>query len=329
MLLSAKKRKSSSLFNKSKTSINLALILFIINFFIFSANQESIFLKSIKRSLNLTPYSLSFFLDNLSNGIDSVLQYFHFKKTLIEENHNLQNQLYLLNNQILLQENLILDNQELQNKLEIKEKYFDHSVIAKILKINYSGKNHHFLINKGQSDQIQAGHIVVDDKGILGQVIDVQTDRSTVKTIRSKDFYLTGYILINKGQSDQIQAGHIVVDDKGILGQVIDVQTDRSTVKTIRSKDFYLTGYILINSKPYQTLVQGNNQNLTINYFSKNIPIQIGDSIFTTGDDVFIPEDVRIGKVAELQQSELKDFYKVIIKPASNPNQQKYLIVLK
>jgi rod shape-determining protein MreC len=279
MLLSAKKRKSSSLFNKSKTSINLALILFIINFFIFSANQESIFLKSIKRSLNLTPYSLSFFLDNLSNGIDSVLQYFHFKKTLIEENHNLQNQLYLLNNQILLQENLILDNQELQNKLEIKEKYFDHSVIAKILKINYSGKNHHFLINKGQSDQIQAGHIVVDDKGILGQVIDVQTDRSTVKTIRSKDFYLTGYILIN--------------------------------------------------SKPYQTLVQGNNQNLTINYFSKNIPIQIGDSIFTTGNDVFIPEDVRIGKVAELQQSELKDFYKVIIKPASNPNQQKYLIVLK
>ena len=279
MLLSAKKRKSSSLFNKSKTSINLALILFIINFFIFSANQESIFLKSIKRSLNLTPYSLSFFLDNLSNGIDSVLQYFHFKKTLIEENHNLQNQLYLLNNQILLQENLILDNQELQNKLEIKEKYFNHSVIAKILKINYSGKNHHFLINKGQSDQIQAGHIVVDDKGILGQVIDVQTDRSTVKTIRSKDFYLTGYILIN--------------------------------------------------SKPYQTLVQGNNQNLTINYFSKNIPIQIGDSIFTTGDDVFIPEDVRIGKVAELQPSELKDFYKVIIKPASNPNQQKYLIVLK
>ena len=279
MLLSAKKRKSSSLFNKSKTSINLALLLFIINFFIFSANQESIFLKSIKRSLNLTPYSLSFFLDNLSNGIDSVLQYFHFKKTLIEENHNLQNQLYLLNNQILLQENLILDNQELQNKLEIKEKYFDHSVIAKILKINYSGKNHHFLINKGQSDQIQAGHIVVDDKGILGQVIDVQTDRSTVKTIRSKDFYLTGYILIN--------------------------------------------------SKPYQTLVQGNNQNLTINYFSKNIPIQIGDSIFTTGDDVLIPEDVRIGKVAELQPSELKDFYKVIIKPASNPNQQKYLIVLK
>ena len=279
MLLSAKKRKSSSLFNKSKTSINLTLVLFIINFFIFSANQESIFLKSIKRSLNLTPYSLSFFLDNLSNGIDSVLQYFHFKKTLIEENHNLQNKLYLLNNQILLQENLILDNQELQNKLEIKEKYFDHSVIAKILKINYSGKNHHFLINKGRSDQIQAGHIVVDDKGILGQVTAVQTDRSTVKTIRSKDFYLTGYILIN--------------------------------------------------SKPYQTLVQGNNQNLTINYFSKNIPIQIGDSIFTTGDGVFIPEDVRIGKVAELQQSELKDFYKVIIKPASNPNQQKYLIVLK
>ena len=260
MLLSAKKRKSSSLFNKSKTSINLTLALFVINFFIFSAHQDSKFFKSIKSSLNLTSYSLSFFLDNLTYGIDSVHQYFLFKKTLI-------------------QENLILDNQELQNKLEIKEKYFNHSIIAKILKINYSGKNHHFLINKGESDQIQAGHIVVDDKGILGQIIDVQTDRSTVKTIRSKDFYLTGYLMIN--------------------------------------------------SKPYQTLVQGNNQNLTINYLSKNIPIQIGDSIFTTGDDMFIPEDLRIGKVAELQPSELKDFYKVIIKPASSPNNQKYLIVLK
>ena len=279
MLLSAKKRKSSSLFNKSKTSINLTLALFVINFFIFSAHQDSKFFKSIKSSLNLTSYSLSFFLDNLTNGIDSVYQYFLFKKTLIQENHELQNKLYFLNNQILLQENLILDNQELQNKLEIKEKYFDHSIIAKILKINYSGKNHHFLINKGESDQIQAGHIVVDDKGILGQIIDVQTDRSTVKTIRSKDFYLTGYLMIN--------------------------------------------------SKPYQTLVQGNNQNLTINYLSKNIPIQIGDSIFTTGDDMFIPEDLRIGKVAELQPSELKDFYKVIIQPASSPNNQKYLIVLK
>src|SRR5210317_201357 len=279
MLLSAKKRKSSSLFNKSKTSINLTLALFVINFFIFSAHQDSKFFKSIKSSLNLTSYSLSFFLDNLTYGIDSVHQYFHFKKTLIEENHELQNKLYFLNNQILLQENLILDNQELQNKLEIKEKYFDHSVIAKILKINYSGKNHHFLINKGLSDQIQAGHIVVDDKGILGQIINVQTDRSTVKTIRSKDFYLTGYLMIN--------------------------------------------------SKPYQTLVQGNNQNLTINYLSKNIPIQIGDSIFTTGDDMFIPGDLRIGKVTELQPSELKDFYKVIIKPASSPNNQKYLIVLK
>ena len=279
MLLSAKKRKSSSLFNKSKTSINLTLALFVINFFIFSAHQDSKFFKSIKSSLNLTSYSLSFFLDNITYGIDSVHQYFLFKKTLIQENHELQNKLYFLNNQILLQENLILDNQELQNKLEIKEKYFDHSIIAKILKINYSGKNHHFLINKGESDQIQAGHIVVDDKGILGQIIDVQTDRSTVKTIRSKDFYLTGYLMIN--------------------------------------------------SKPYQTLVQGNNQNLTINYLSKNIPIQIGDSIFTTGDDMFIPEDLRIGKVAELQPSELKDFYKVIIKPASSPNNQKYLIVLK
>lgn len=279
MLLSAKKRKSSSLFNKSKTSINLTLALFVINFFIFSAHQDSKFFKSIKSSLNLTSYSLSFFLDNLTYGIDSVHQYFLFKKTLIQENHELQNKLYFLNNQILLQENLILDNQELQNKLEIKEKYFNHSIIAKILKINYSGKNHHFLINKGESDQVQAGHIVVDDKGIVGQIIDVQTDRSTVKTIRSKDFYLTGYLMIN--------------------------------------------------SKPYQTLVQGNNQNLTINYLSKNIPIQIGDSIFTTGDDMFIPEDLRIGKVAELQPSELKDFYKVIIKPASSPNNQKYLIVLK
>ena len=154
MLLSAKKRKSSSLFNKSKISINLTLALFVINFFIFSAHQDSKFFKSIKSSLNLTSYSLSFFLDNLTYGIDSVHQYFLFKKTLIQENQELQNKLYFLKNQILLQENLILDNQELQNKLEIKEKYFDHSIIAKILKINYSGKNHHFLINKGGSDQI-------------------------------------------------------------------------------------------------------------------------------------------------------------------------------
>jgi rod shape-determining protein MreC len=68
------------------------------------------------------------------------------------------------------------ENHELKNKLNIKKNYFKESIVTQILNLNYNGKSHHFLIDKGEIDEVQTGQIVVDQSGIAGQVIEVNND---------------------------------------------------------------------------------------------------------------------------------------------------------
>ena len=90
------------------------------------------------------------------------------------------------------------ENLELNNKLNIQKKYFKDTIITQILNLNYQGQSHHFLVDKGEVDGVQTGQIVVDESGIVGQVIEVNNASSVIRTILSDQLYLTGYIKSGK-----------------------------------------------------------------------------------------------------------------------------------
>jgi rod shape-determining protein MreC len=167
-----------------------------------------------------------------------------------------------------------------KSELEKKQKkYFKDSVFTQVLNLNYQGQNHHFLVDKGETDGVYIGQIVVDKSGIVGQVIEVNNASSVVRTILSNELYLTGYI---------------------------------KSGKTI-----------------YQSLIHGDGRNLVVNYFNKTNNIKLGDGVFTTGDNLNIPKGLRIGKVKKLLNTDLNDFYKLVIEPSSNPYKERFLVIVK
>ena len=121
----------------------------------------------------------------------------------------------------------------------------------------------------------------------------------------------------------------IVVDQSGIVGQVVEANETSSVVRTILSDQLYLTGYIKSEKSIYQSLIKGDGYFLSIDYFSKTNNINLNDEVFTTGDNLNIPKGLRIGKVKKLINTELNDFYKVVVEPSSNPYKERFLIIVK
>ena len=279
MFFTSKKRKNKSLFSKNEINLNALLILLIINFFIFSSNQDNIFLNSIKKSLQLAPESISKIFDFSKSLIDDTSKYFISKKNLINQYDNLKEEHAKLKVDLMKLADVESENIELNNKLNIKKKYFNESIVCQILSLNYNSQSHHFLVDKGQIDGAQIGQIVVDQSGIVGQVVEANETSSVVRTILSDQLYLTGYI--KSGKSN------------------------------------------------YQSLIKGDNNFLSIDYFSKTNNINLNDEVFTTGDNLNIPKGLRIGKVKKLINTELNDFYKVVVEPSSNPYKERFLIIVK
>jgi rod shape-determining protein MreC len=279
MFLSSKKSKNKTLFSKNEISLNLLIILLIINFSIFSSNQDNRFFNPIKKSLKFGPQSISLIFEFGANLINDVSRYFISKQNLLNENENLQKENAELKAYVMQMADIESENYELNNKLNIQKKYFKDSLITQILNLNYQGQSHHFLVDKGEIDGIYTGQIVVDKSGIVGQVIEVNNTSSVIRTILSDQLYLTGYI----------KSGKII----------------------------------------YQSLIQGDGRNLTVNYFNKTNKINLGDEVFTTGDNLNIPKGLRIGKVKKLLNTELNDFYKIVIEPSSNPYKERFLVIVK
>ena len=279
MFLSSKKRKNRSLFSKHEINLNLLIVLLIVNFSVYSSNQDNSFLNSIKRSLQLAPQSISLIFEFGKDLINDVSSYFAFKQNLLNENENLQKENAELKAYVMQMADIESENLELNNKLNIQKKYFKDSVVTQILNLNYQGQNHHFLVDKGETDGVYIGQIVVDKSGIVGQVIEVNNASSVVRTILSNQLYLTGYI---------------------------------KSGKTI-----------------YQSLIHGDGRNLVVNYFNKTNNIKLGDEVFTTGDNLNIPKGLRIGKVKKLLNTDLNDFYKLVIEPSSNPYKERFLVIVK
>ena len=279
MFLSSKKRKNRSLFSKHEINLNLLIVLLIVNFSVYSSNQDNSFLNSIKRSLQLAPQSISLIFEFGKDLINDVSSYFAFKQNLLNENENLQKENAELKAYVMQMADIESENLELNNKLNIQKKYFKDSIVTQILNLNYQGQNHHFLVDKGETDGVYIGQIVVDKSGIVGQVIEVNNASSVIRTILSNELYLTGYI---------------------------------KSGKTI-----------------YQSLIRGDGRNLVINYFNKTNNIKLGDELFTTGDNLNIPKGLRIGKVKKFLNTDLNDFYKLVIEPSSNPYKERFLVIVK
>ncbi len=109
------------------------------------------------------------------------------QSNLLQENNGLKHQHERDSAQLMQWQSLQQENQQLRNVLALQQRSQFTAQFAEIIYTERDVFKRKVLINKGSTANFQAGQVVMDDKGIVGQVTRVYPWLSEVTLITEKD----------------------------------------------------------------------------------------------------------------------------------------------
>ncbi len=136
-------------------------------------------------------------------------EFFVTQTSLLEEKRTLQRQHGQDAVQLVQQQSLLQENLQLRNLLELKQRNPLTGQFAEIVYAERDVFRRKVLINKGSLAGVQPGQVVMDDKGIVGQITRVFPWLSEVTLITEKDHAVPVQVLRNGLRSIAFGAGDI------------------------------------------------------------------------------------------------------------------------
>lgn len=96
---------------------------------------------------------------------------------------NLRNEYFQLKSEALLLRALQKENQSLRELLDATDRLQEKITLAELVNVQIDRDNHSILVGKGLRHGIYGGQAVIDDRGVIGQVIEVMPFNSSVMLI--------------------------------------------------------------------------------------------------------------------------------------------------
>ena len=122
--------------------------------------------------------------------------------------------------------------------------------------------------------------------------------------------------LIDRGSDDGIQVGDPVMVSKGVLiGKVQKVWKQQAKIQALTDRESK-TAATILSSRETLGVIEGDLGGfLRFKFIPKQIDLEIGDIIITSGLETAIVPDLLIGKVHAIKEEENKAFKEAIIEP--------------
>lgn len=199
---------------------------------------------------------------SINNKIKGTLDFFLNFSEVKNENQELTKENIELQNKLLEYDTLKEENDRLREVLNFKNSKDDYSYVGANI-IGYSGESYSdgYIIDRGESDGILKGMVVISDKGLVGQVTSTGTNWAIVESLLNENIavsvmvnstrettgILKGYVtrsnnglteLTNLPLDSEIKEGDVIVTSglgqvypKEIrIGEVISVESDEIKV---------------------------------------------------------------------------------------------------
>jgi rod shape-determining protein MreC len=117
------------------------------------------------------------------SALRAMLDQFQSRKTLRDENERLRQQLLSQQGALLRLETLTEENRRLRALFEGAESQPYEYRFAELIAVALDPFSHQVMIDHGSSDGVKSGQAVIDGRGVVGQVEDVQRHFSSVRLI--------------------------------------------------------------------------------------------------------------------------------------------------
>ncbi len=202
-------RESSTklrLFNRDKSPLAIYFLLLILCLIIMKLGYKNKILKKIRVELPIIIAPINNLINLPINLIHETQDNFITKVILKEKIDNLENTIYALSIQI--QENTLLksENNILRDLLKIQKTFKITGENAEIVLPKVRNGHSIITINKGLNNNIEEGAAVINNAGLVGQVINTYSEYSEIRSITSK--YYAVPAIINSAKENIILYGN-------------------------------------------------------------------------------------------------------------------------
>lgn len=162
--------------------------------------------KKIRSEFSIITSSINYLINKPIEILHGIEIKFKEINSLTEENKILKKKIYNLSIQIQENELLNSENEQLRKILEIQKNYKIIGENAEIVLPNVRNGYSLITINKGIKNNIKNGAPVINNKGLIGQIINTSNNYSEVKPITSKTFAVPA--ILNNGKENVILYGN-------------------------------------------------------------------------------------------------------------------------
>lgn len=143
----------------------------VLSILIMTIDHYYQYLHSIRSVLSIAVYPF-YYLINLPNHTKDWLgKNLAERITILQENAKLHENQILLNVQLQKLATLEAENRRLRSLLESVVHSSEHMLIAELIAVNFDQYRHNIILNRGEKHGIYIGQPVIDQLGIVGQII--------------------------------------------------------------------------------------------------------------------------------------------------------------
>ncbi len=152
----------------------------------------------------------------------------------------------------------------------------------------------------------------------------------TAKVINNSLIYSNNYITINKGSDDGIKVGMGVITTDGVVGKVKSCSPNFSILYSILHSDIMVSS-TLKKSKTtcFTKWAMKAPDKAQVLYVPRHIPVQVGDTILTSGFNTTYPENYMVGTVLAVKKTIENTNLDITLKLSTNFSSLSYVYVLK
>jgi len=154
--------------------ISIAAIVADSRFGVFT--HVRVYLSSLVSPLQYMANAPGTLLDTMSTQVQT-------RADLIEQTKQQEQQLFTLRSRLLRLDQLEHENQRLRELLGSPVRKESRKMVAELLSVDSDPFSHQVLINKGALDGVYNGQAVINDQGVIGQVLHVGSTTSRVLLI--------------------------------------------------------------------------------------------------------------------------------------------------
>ena len=168
--------RGPSLNNRLALALTMSVVLMFLDFRLDAFSSSRVFLNSLMSPIQ--------YLANLPGQLlDVSAQRLTSRQALIAENEQLTNRLLLMSEKLQRFEVLERENAQLRRLLDAPVRQDMRKKVAELMAVDNTPYSQQIVINKGAIDGVFLGQAILDERGIVGQVMEVGTTNSRVLLI--------------------------------------------------------------------------------------------------------------------------------------------------